>query len=445
MRAPLYAALFSMAFSAHAAQGPKGKGAFSVKYIGENGSHTQPTGSASDAIETISRQQGGQGTFGPIGPDGKPALGDSTPRPSRILEGQAPAVTQLPLRNAAADTARGSVTGGRVPPRVAGRSPADEAAGPKPEDRGRYSLWDGLSAPLELPSGKVKDIGPDTASKLGRQDYQTHILGDPAARERRFLVEPFTAAGAEDKAGELFVRFELESAASDAVAQLGRVTGFRVDERFQESLRDAVELGERASRAPLGDALAARDAVADRVSVRGWIPSDKIAVAMRLPGVSMLEIEPTRSARPAHGAVALTDILIGIRAPKSRDGSPADLLSGAGYADVLRRLGAETGFLLKRTIGYQEAPGGREAVIVVSGQIPVRNISKALADSGIVKIASSPDAGVPAPSTDARRRRGFVSFAMSRSPLLVAATLILLLSPLSLGLYRLLQVFIPYK
>ena len=75
----------------------------------------------------------------------------------------------------------------------------------------------------------------------------------------------------------------------------------------------------------------------------------------------------------------------------------------------------------------------------------MRSISKALALSGVVKIASSPDAGADVPSTDPAQRRGFLSFALGRSPLLVAATLIVLLSPLSLGLFRFLQVLNPYR
>ncbi|MBI5623106.1 MAG: hypothetical protein HY924_04940 [Elusimicrobia bacterium] len=464
MRSPLYSILFSLLFISFSVQaapgpktaGPKPKGAFGVKYIGEPGSdYSQPTGAVADALETSSRQEGGQGTFGPIDHQGNPRLPTVAEAPRDAVASQAAIPFSGPT---AAETPQVFAP----KPRGVSATAAVKEAAQQPEDRARYSLWDGLQAPLELPAAKVKDVGPDAASKIGRQDYQTHILAAGVPRPRPFLVEPFSVQGGEGKVGELFVRFELDLAkvrqqaaspasaavspenaapsasalapgpapaaepsdpAKIALAELGRVAGFRADSREGETMRDAV---------------------ADRVSVRGWIPSDRIAMAMRLPGVSMLEIEPQAS-RPSYGAQAATDILIGIRVSKGQGATSPDLGAGSSFAGLLARLRSDTGFALKKTIGYQEVPGGRDAVVVVSGSIPVRNISKALAFEGVVKIASSPDAGMPSPSPSVPQRRSFMSFVLSRSPLLVAATLIVLLSPLSLGLFRFLQVLSPYR
>ncbi|MFA6316787.1 MAG: hypothetical protein WC943_05155 [Elusimicrobiota bacterium] len=494
MRSPLYLVLFSLLFAslnAGAAPGSQGqtqpaktgggKGGFSVKYIGEPGSsHAQPTGSAAGFIETASRQDGGQGTFGPIGSDGKPAAApiepardavaspapaSASPPPAYRPAARAPAQRRDFTANPASGKSASAAKAGAGAPAsgqagTAATAAAKEAA--EAEDGSLYSLWDGT--PLSLPSN-VPDPEAASAPKAGGEASQPALAAQVPEARKPFLVEPFSVPGAEGKVGELFVRFELdlakarpapsspaasadaapvppaaapaaaqpaalaellasdpEAVQQDALAELGRVAGFRQDPRFDDTMRDAV---------------------ADRVSVRGWIPSDRIAAAMRVPGVAMLEIEP-RTARPSYGTQAATDILIGIRVPRGRGGAPADTGAGSVYAGILGRLGSETGFDLKRTIGYQEVPGGKDAVIVVSGSIPVRNISKALGLNGVVKIASSPDAGAPA-QAGAAERRGFLSFVFSRSPLLVAATLLVLLSPLSLGLFRFLQVLNPYR
>ncbi|MBI5883499.1 MAG: hypothetical protein HZB91_10400 [Elusimicrobia bacterium] len=463
-----------MSLTAGAAPGPaaksgQGKGAFGVKYIGEPGSsYSQPSGSAADVYETASRQEGGQGTFGPVGSDGKPATEryreevpppnsvgerpteryrEEVPPPNSVGErpteryreevpppdsvGKRPQEAPVPKPSAPRDAVEAPAPG--VRPTGVSVSAAAKEVSQQPEDRSRYSLWDGLTGPADLPDPKIKEAdqaAKDSEAAPGAiQNSAPQAAVSPTGEQGRFLVEPFAVKGSEGKIGEIFVRFEIDlskagqsAEAKNAVAELGRVAGFRADARSEETMRDAV---------------------ADRVSVRGWMPSDRIAAAMRLPGVAMLEIEPP-AARPSYGPQAVTDILVGIRVAKGR-GAPAGLGSGSDYAGVLNRLQSETGFELKKTIGYQEVPGGKDSVVVVSGRIPVRSISKALALNGIIKIASSPDASAPVPSTDQASRRGFLSFAFARSPLLVAATLIVLLSPLSLGLFRFLQFLVPYR
>ena len=126
-----------------------------------------------------------------------------------------------------------------------------------PEDRSRYSLWDGLTGPADIQDPRIKEAAPQAAA--------------PASGSQ-FLVEPFAVKGSEGKLGEIFVRFEIDlakagqaaaakDAAGVAVAELGRAAGFRVDTRSEETLRDAV---------------------ADRFSVRGWMPSDRISAAKRI-------------------------------------------------------------------------------------------------------------------------------------------------------------------
>ncbi|MBI5210361.1 MAG: hypothetical protein HY927_10355 [Elusimicrobia bacterium] len=472
---------------------PAKKKPFGAKYIGENGAYKHPTGAASDALETASRQEGGQGTFGPITADGKPApqgaqgeeaASDAVQAPSPSHS--APAVSMVPAAGGTAtpstlgSAASGQPEAEQVDPSAQKESKAGDDV-LSPEERKRYALWDGLVAPTQKSSAKADERAPDPAPDAGRPG---HLPAGKAGGERPFVVPPYASAGGGNRGRELLVRFDLavpktadaaqgadapaqasqgdlRDAVKDAVAELQRVADFRVDPN-PESLRDSV---------------------AGRVSIRGWMPPDKIASAMRVTAVSRLEIEPHGS-RPVVTAQATTEILVGIRVPKvpgadalrspgaaGRPGSPevpgADALRspGAGalkegaqepggasatdaaadgaLADILRRLGAETGFSLGRTIGFQESPGGKETVIVVSGTIPVRNISKAMADFSIVKILPMPE--TPQAEKAVSRRKGFLSFVLSRSPLLVMLTVLLLLSPMSLGLLKHLNVFNPYK
>jgi hypothetical protein len=79
------AAVLSAALSASAQNASKKKspGGFSTKFIGEGGSYQQPSSAVGDYLETGSRQQGGDGTFGRTIEEKAP----SRPEPARAESG----------------------------------------------------------------------------------------------------------------------------------------------------------------------------------------------------------------------------------------------------------------------------------------------------------------------------------------------------------------------
>ena len=222
MRPSLYFLLFfilSISLNAGAApeplaKKPQGKGAFGVKYIGEPGSnYTQPSGAAADVLETASRQEGGQGTFGPIGSDGKPSQEASVQKPSApkndvpmtvVAKKDAPTIV-VPKSEAARDAVATPAVPGVRPTGVSAVAAAKEVS-VKPEDRSRYSLWDGLTGPADIQDPRIKEAAPQAAA--------------PASGSQ-FLVEPFAVKGSEGKLGEIFVRFEIDLAKAEAAAAKG--------------------------------------------------------------------------------------------------------------------------------------------------------------------------------------------------------------------------------
>ncbi len=462
-----------------AASGPTEQKPFKTTFIGEGGSYTQPTGGAADGMETISRQQGGQGTFGPIDAPGEPRekvpAPGRTPAPSQspsvatsvpgVGGGATAAVSERRKPSAAPSDASGMEALRDAPSAIAGASPITAARPlpqgssaadrfreppPKPEpkpDPSRYSLWSGLSAPLELPGEKVNDVSADEASTLGRRDYASHILG---AREVAPAQAPVGAPAAGDARPEktrAFVTVELQLAPVqtlgpaaapvpgspsapvlpanlDAALKGLTATGFESDSRFPPEFHGTQ---------------------GDRVRVWGWIASEKVGGAMSAPGVSKFEIDrtPGRSSGVKAGD---TELLIGIRVPTPASGPEGTAAVQKAFAEAVRRLEARTGFSWRRTIGYQEAPGGGW-VVVTQGKVPLRAISQVLADRDVVKVVPSPDAGLPAapPPSPIRPLEDFLSFALGRAPILLGATLLMLIPSLGGMLLTAAEIFIPYR
>ncbi len=414
--------------AASAVSPPPPRRGFRPAYIGENGAYQHPGDAASDAIETGARQEGGQGTFGPISPGGA-----SRPSSAEPIVAVKPEVAPPEAIAPAAPAVR--VAGSAAPAVADTVSPAAAAAPASQEkDPQRYSLWDGLVAPLDLPAERVKDFSADDASSIGRKDYQTHILGAKAAapEDRPFLpaTPDLSGAGAGAEPPRVFVSVELvgpgpnvpvggggvEAAADpqwrDAVAALESAAGFRGDARFPPS--------------PDGSG----------VTLRGWIRSDAVASAMGVAGVKKISV--SRAAAASSAASAVSEVLVGIRV--EGNGAPE---MAASYAEALKRLSARTGFQLKRTIGSEKAPDGR-TVVVAAGGIPLSRLSALMAEPSVAKILPSPDSVAPAAPAPPRRR-GFMAYAVDRYPWIWAMTALLTLILLGGPLLTAAECFLPYR
>ncbi|MBI3551006.1 MAG: hypothetical protein HY077_00690, partial [Elusimicrobia bacterium] len=192
---------------------PQGARPFHSSFFGEGGSYHEPDSGAKEYLEQ--------------GPKPDPAAKRETPAapkktPDAFLK-RDPASLRY---QKGAESAREDGL-----PKV--ELPAYQAPSSS-DDRRRYSLWEGIAAPLALPPEKIKDVAPDQASSLIRQDYDSHILGGPAAQAIG-LSAP-TRAQAAAASPETFVAIDLDlkgKELKDAVAGLSGAAGFRQDPRFE--------------------------------------------------------------------------------------------------------------------------------------------------------------------------------------------------------------------
>ncbi|MFA6002607.1 MAG: hypothetical protein WC881_00920 [Elusimicrobiota bacterium] len=302
-------------------------------------------------------------------------------------------------------------------------------------DRSRYSLWDGLVEPLELPTDKVRDASPDIAASLGRRDYDTHILRQspaPAAAASDLPGPSLVRAGdmREGSAmdGEIFVSMNMDlskepdGSLKDAVADLGKAAGFRQDLRFAP-----------AASGP------------GRVELWGWMPSNRIGEAMTVASVAGVAIHNKVNRTVQTGLAA--DMLIGLRLPPGTSGAMGGPALQAAAAEALARLQADLaipGLRVKRGIGTQKAPGSGDTVLVVEASVPIAALSRILAHRDVLKT-------VPAPQVQASRParqlgiRDFISYARQHSPLLLVFTLLLMLPAVGDFILSAARVFIPYR
>lgn len=422
----LFVGAISAAAASLSAQTKAPSGDFNAKYIGEGGAYQQPSAGVGDYLETGSRQQGGNGTFGPIAEAPKAPSADQGPAP---LSPMAAAPAPAP----------------EIPPAPSARKlPVSEATSRVPQkeaDRGRYSLWGGLSKPLALPKAKIGEVSEDEAMSAGRSDYESHILGlaaRPAPNRdselqglKDALASHPSAEDSTPKSGEIFVSFDIDlknhpEQYRDALAGLSSAAGFRPDARFEPRFSGAGT---------------------ERAAVWGWMPSAMIGAAMQVPNVSRLQIEnpslaPGAARASRSDGVAMADILIGVKLPSSPAGSD----EGRKYAvRALTELSSDAGFSWKKTIGYQQAPGSKDMVLIVSGEVPVRALDRVMAHRDVVKISPVPP---PAPaslddlSAEAEQpfARRFLAYVLAHAPFLILTTVVMV-AP---GVLRVLHVFVPY-
>lgn len=304
-----------------------------------------------------------------------------------------------------------------------------KASDPQPQPQGQtYSLWEGQAAPRALPAKPKVLPTDDAAAQSGQQLYDgagTQAASLPKATPSSAAAKTVASAVAEPVAppaappAEIFVAVELDLKTNagqyrDAVADLGRAAAFRPDHRFE---------------------LAAPSS--DHVSLWGWMAPGRLAQAMGVKGVTRLHVEPARLPvpRPMPGTgSADSRYIIGIKVPDQAQAAES-------AAPVLKEL-AQFGFRLVRTLGTQAVPGG-ELALVVEGTLPVRGLSRVMANVRVLKVIpaeSETTAVAPEPAS-----QGFLLYASQRAPLLLVLTLLLLVPPFGGSLLKLCEFFIPYQ
>jgi hypothetical protein len=396
--------------------------ALTTKFIGEGGGYTHLPSDAGDYIETGARQSGS-------------LFSGSVPQ---VVE--RPGLKPLPVsgpavRPAGPPALHPALTRPRpAPARTQAAASSAEPLAPREEDRRRYSLWEGLAAPMQLPPQKIGDVSEDQAAVLGRKDYDSHILGQRDAAGSPELARDGQAVlagtwgprpdapGAAGAGPEVFVTLNLDlkkqpdATLKDAVADLGRLAGFRQDVRFEP---------------------AAVGSAGGQVAVWGWLQPQRVGQAMGVPSVSRLEINPSPRRLSAETS---TELLIGVRMPRGR--SPGEAAAG------LEKDLAAPGLLVRRTIGTQTVPGTAETVLVVEAAVPVSMLRRLLAHPDVVKMAPvpQPPAAAPQPRRQAAvELRRFLGFVAGQSPLLLVLTLLMLLPWVGSGMAAAARVFVPYK
>ena len=340
-------------------------------YAGEGGGYTQPFQDASDAMETGTRQNGA-GSNAAAGDDGSPS---------------------------------------------------------------QHSMLGGLTAPMALSSQKLGEVGEDEdAAVMGRNDYETHILGQrpgvsanapsaprPAAPHAAVVDSPVARAQADR---EVFVALSLDlkqrpdASLKDAVADLGRAAGFRQDFRFAPA---AIGVGSGPS----------------QVALWGWMSPARLAEALKVPSVARLQVNSVQA--PAASATA-TKVVLGVRMQAGT--APAQILTD------LQKEFAAMGLRVLRPLGTQIAPGTAQQVLVVEASVPISSLDRVMASPNVIQLAAAPGEA-PAPvktgqplSAELRR---FIDFVMSHSPILLIVTALMALPWILSGLTAMAGSFVPYR
>jgi hypothetical protein len=266
--------------------------------------------------------------------------------------------------------------------------------------------------------------GDDAASDDARRDYEARLFGAAPGPMRAGLADsakPNPAQpGIAESVGEgmLFVSLELEpqeaGALRDSVAGLGSAAAFRPDARFQPLP------GEGGS-----------------VRISGWLPASRLGDAITRPGVRRVSVE--RGSRPAGDIRVAGAYLVKLRLNDAAH--PEESI-----AEGVRDLSFMTGFKLDRVLGTQVQPGAG-ATALVSGTMPVSQLSRALAIASVVEINPSLSeaaelAAAPAPLQE---KESFLKYVMARSMWLVLLTVLLALPLMGDAVKKALSVFVPYR
>lgn len=384
--------------TAHAAPAGAAKPPFGAKSLGEGGGYKHPDADVAQYFETKPKPEEKK-------PSSPPASKPAAVIPVKAEAKPADAIPSRPRPR---------------PFALAKAEPAASPAAPAPQ-----------AAAAPKPAAAEPEGALDSASEDARRDYEARLFGAAPERRRPELADPMrtpliegdgTAASTGE--GMLFVSLELDpqesGALRDAVAGLGAAAAFRPDARFQ----------------PMPGA-------AGSVRISGWLPASRLGDAIARPGVKRVEVE--RGSRPAGDSRLTAAYLLTLRVA---DPSRPD----ESIAEGVRELTGATGFALERVLGLEKTPGGG-ATALVSGTMPVSQLSRALGLSVVMKVASAPPVAEPAPapaadpSSDGKpsRKEGFLQFVMARKLWLVLITVLLALPAVGEFVKKGLSVFVPYR
>ncbi len=404
--------------SAQAGPVAGGRGGFSSKFIGEGGGYVPPTLEANDAMEYGSWQQPGLWeTIGDIGDAPKPQSSAAARSDSHVPT--KPKAQDAPGTSAAAN----SKTSWPFAQRQPSARQRSAAAAPAEEPVQKYSLWEGLKAPLLMPAQEVKHFSPDKAYAVGGQDYDSHVLNQAASSRRNFvarfnpsvpLVQRGNSAAVSPSQGEVLVAVNLN------------LKG--------QNLRDAITSIPGFSRLPGFEPEAV--GLPGQVKVFGRLASDRVGEVLRQKDVARLEIFP--SARRLESTQTVTKVLIGLR-PTPGLSPGEDLLR---LENEMRIPGFKAKF-----VTTESAPGTGEAIWVVKVVLPVAALSKLQACSGVLKVVPAPPS-LPAAAQGLRSSTDELSrfFSHARAHrLLFFLSLLMLIPAIGDGLFMVLHVFVPYR
>ncbi|MHB2025179.1 MAG: hypothetical protein ACYCPQ_00870 [Elusimicrobiota bacterium] len=302
------------------------------------------------------------------------------------------------------------------------------------QNQKKQSLWQMLLRPLALPAAKADQSPAGEAAAMGREDYDSHILGSQTRPDAnaQWAKRPSPVAESSIAAPP--------AAASPAAASVSAesndvMVALNLDfKKHPGQLRDALaDLSREAFFKPaagFGPGLASHHIGSNgKISIVGWLPKNRVPNLFHVSSVAQVKVDwhPGPSARTdllrAPGSYG--DVAMGIRIPPGKD--PASVLSR-----TVRRLGAESGFSYSKTIGYRALRGSTERMLMIVGRMPLRQISSAMADPGVLRLGPVPPP--PAMRPAARRNRGlagFFDFVMRRSPMLVGLTALALVFSLA--------------
>jgi len=300
----------------------------------------------------------------------------------------------------------------------------DAVAQPRPpaDSARRYGLWGSVAKPLQMTPAKIGESNIEQAAPAAEGEFERRMLGaDKTYHARPQPMAPAPAPAAiPSQTGQLFVAVDLalppQAELKDAVASFSRATGFVADPRFVS---------------------AAGTLDASRASLRGWLPTDRLAQAIQAPGVMRIEVDHG-GPQPLGAGAARASLVIGLRLPPDGD-------SAAAFQSVLSDLQRTADLRWTRTIGFQTLPDSRDVALVIVGEVPVTRIPKLLAHPAVLKIAPAPPPSeLPQPSKPADSWPGFWTYARRRAPLLLTFTALFLLPQVGEFFMRALRAFVPY-
>lgn len=421
MVALVVTAVFSS--TTHAAPPPAKESPFGTKSYGDGGGYKHPDEYVDQYMQDA--------------PKGPPIV-DKIQTPAKV-------VPEIKPADPVAET--GPIGRDRTRPRPFARAvtKADAPSRPlssRPDEKARNSSVFAKTGETPKTAGAQADVhgvAEDAAAEQARDDFGAKLLGQAPGAKRPGLAglspapaKPELAAAAPALAaktppapgpdlavptseGMLFVSLELDpkeaGSLRDAVAGLGAAAAFKPDARFD----------------PLASA-------GGGVRISGWLPASRLGDAIARRGVTRVSVE--RGSRPAGDTRVTGDFVVQLRV--SDPAKPEESVAAS-----VREMGERGGFKLDRVYGVESLPGGG-ATAVVTGTMPLSQLSRVMGLPDVIKISSTIPAD-DAPAAPAPKKEGFVQYVMGRGLWLVLLTVFLALPTVAEAVKNGLSVFVPYR